>query len=673
KKAVVKKAVAKKGTQRISKKKKAAPKEKEVLQEQVLVKEQTVKVIEPKAVPAEKPPKVEKITEPLKKEPTEEVVAKEVKEEPPKPKKHLEPLEINLPITVKDLSIKIQEKTGVLIKYLIEKQKTFVTINQNLNEEIIIKTLYDFGFEFKKKANDEELLLQVHQETSDKKALPRPPIITFMGHVDHGKTSLLDVIRRSKVVDGEHGGITQHMGAYEVETDKGKITFLDTPGHEAFTAMRARGANITDIVILVVAADDGVMPQTVEAIDHAKAAKVPIVVAINKVDKPNTDLDKVKRQLSEQELTPEDWGGQTVAVGVSAKDGQGIDQLLEMILLEAEMLELKAVYDGLASGVVVEAKISKGQGSVVTVLVQNGTLKTGDNIICGQYYGKIRAMINDIDQRIDKATPGVPAEILGFSGLPEAGERFYVLNDEKKIKEIVSQRQAQSRRIRLAPEPRHLSLEDLYSQIQKGEVKDLNLILKADVQGSLEAIKESLAKLVSQEVKLNILHSGIGSINSSDVILAEASNAIIIGFHVSSDGKAKELASNKKVEIRTYRVIYELISEIKAALEGLLAPKIKKVFVGRAMVRKVFNLSKSGLVAGCMVQKGKITRQATFSITRDGQIIFEGDISALKRFKDDVREVQEGFECGISLAGFTDYKEGDMIEAYTIEKTARTL
>ncbi len=674
-KIIAKKTVSKKSTSGITKKKILVPKQKEILKDQILGKEQAVDIDRPPVVSVEeiqKPPKSAKV--PLKEVVKEEKAEiEEVKEEAPAIKKHLEPLELDLPITVKDLAIRIQERTSMLIKYLIEKQKTFVTINQSLNEEIVKKTLYDFGFEYTKKATDEEILLQAHVEDSDKKYLPRSPVITLMGHVDHGKTSLLDAIRRSKIVDREHGGITQHIGAYEVDTGRGKITFLDTPGHEAFTAMRSRGANITDIVILVVAADDGIMPQTIEAIDHANAANVPIVVAINKIDKPNVDIEKVKRQLSQHDLNPEDWGGKTITVGVSAKDGQGINELLEMILLEAEMLELKAVYDNFASGVVVEAKLSKGQGSVVTILVQSGTLKTGDNIICGMHHGKIKAMINDLGQRIDKVTPGVAAEILGFSGVPEAGEKFYVLNDDKKLKTIVAERQARMRLKRLNPEPQHISLEDLYSQIQKGEIKDLNLILKADVQGSLEAIKESLAKLISQEVKLNILHSGMGPINSSDVVLAEASNAIIIGFHVTADNKAKELAANKKVDIRTYRVIYELISEIKAALEGLLAPKIKRNFVGKALVRKVFKLSKSGVVAGCAVQKGKITRQATMSLTREGKILFEGSISALKRFKDDVKEVQEGFECGISLAGFDDYKEGDIIEAYSIEKIARTL
>jgi translation initiation factor IF-2 len=680
KKPVLKKTVIKKAAPKVEKSKPLIldVQEKKIKQQVHSVKDieaESVKTVVPRKaqeIKLEKPKKIqEPVPEVAKKEEIPAKVDKpvEVTEE----KKVLKPIELNIPITVKDLSTNIQEKASVLIKYLIEKQKVFVTINQSLEEEIVKKTLYDFGFEYIKKNTDEELILKLHAKDSTKKMLPKSPVVTFMGHVDHGKTSLLDAIRRSKVADKEHGGITQHIGAYEVETTKGKITFLDTPGHEAFTSMRSRGANITDIVILVVAADDGVMPQTIEAIDHAKAANVPIIVAINKIDKQGVDMEKLKRQLSQQELTPEDWGGKTITVGVSAKTGEGIKDLLEMILLESEMLELKAVHDRLASGVVIEAKISKGQGPMVTVLVQNGTLNYGDSIICGLHHGKIRALINDLGQRIEKATPGMPAEVLGFSGLPEAGEKFYVLDDDKKLKEIVEERQAQIRQKRLTPEPKHMSLEDLYAKIQKGEVKELNLVLKADVQGSLEAIKESLAKLISQEVKLNILHSGIGPINSSDVILAEASNAIIIGFHVDSDSMAKELAANKRVEIRTYRIIYELISEIKAALEGLLAPRIKKIFMGKVEVRKIFNLTKFGIVAGCFVQKGKVTRQATVSLTRGEQVLFEGGISALKRFKDDVKEVQEEFECGISLAGFNDFKEGDIIEAYSIEKIARTL
>jgi len=604
--------------------------------------------------------------EKIQEKPREEII-EEVR---PKPSKYIE---LDLPVTLKDLSVKLQEKPSILIKYLIEKQKKFVTINQLLDGEIVEKTLADFGFGLSKKKSDEECIEERHVISSDDKLLARPPVVTLMGHVDHGKTSLLDAIQKSRIADREHGGITQHIGAYSVKTAKGQVTFLDTPGHEAFTAMRARGANITDIVILVVAADDGVMPQTIEAIDHAKAAGVPIVVAINKIDKPQVDLDKVKRQLSDHGLTPEEWSGQTITVSVSAKTREGIDTLLEMIILESEMLELKAPYDKLASGVVAEAKLSKGRGPVSTVLVQNGTLKIGDNVVCGDCYGKIRAMFNDLGERINKVTPGVPAEILGLSGVPVAGEKFYAIQDEKRIKDIVAKRRIHSRLSELAAKPKHISLDDLYNQIQEGQIKELSLIIKADVQGSLEAIKGSLGKLEHKEVKLKILHSGIGPINASDVILAEASNAVVIGFHVDAEAKAKEEAEKDNVEIRTYRVIYELINEIRAALEGLLEPRIKKVFMGRVEIRRVFDLSKSGKVAGCFVVKGKIIRSASVQLTRAGNTVFEGKLSALKRFKDDVREVLEGYECGISFEGFTDFQAGDIIEAHSIEKISRKL
>jgi len=597
----------------------------------------------------------------------------QIPQEPSASQKTLKPIELDLPITLKDLSVKLQEKPSLLIKYLIEKQRKFVSINQILDEEIVRKTLQDYGFELLKKKSDTEIIEQKHIITAADKLQSRPPVVTLMGHVDHGKTSLLDAIRKSKIADKEHGGITQHIGAYSVKTKKGLITFLDTPGHEAFTEMRARGANCTDIVILVVAADDGVMPQTIEAINHAKAAAVPIVVAINKIDKPQIDVDRVKKQLANYGLVPEEWGGKTITIGVSAKTGEGIDHLLEMVLLEAEMLELKAPYDKLASGVVVEAKISKGRGPVATVLVQVGTLKVGDSVVCGKSYGKIRAMFNDLSERIDKVTPGIPAEILGLSEVPLAGEKFFALDDEKQAREIAERKKIQLRLDELSSRPKNITLEDLYNQIQDGQLKELNLIIKADTQGSVEAIVSSLKKLDTKEVKLNILHSAVGPINSSDVILAEASNAIIVGFHVEPETKAKVESETKNVEIRTYRIIYELISEIKAALEGLLEPKIKKVFLGKAEIRRVFDLSKAGKVAGCFVSKGKITRTAFVKLLRGSDTIFDGKLSSLKRFKDDVKEVPEGYECGLSFEGFTDFKEGDTIEAYLLEKTSRKL
>jgi len=493
-----------------------------------------------------------------------------------------------------------------------------------------------------------------------------------MGHVDHGKTSLLDAIRKTKVAESEYGGITQHIGAYKVLLSHGEITFLDTPGHEAFTAMRARGAGVTDIVVLVVAADDGIMPQTQEAIDHARAAGVPIIVAINKIDKPQADIDRVKKQLAKLNLAAEDWGGKTITVSVSAKTGQGIDDLLEMIILEAQMLELKANPDRLARGVVIEAKLSKGRGPVATLLVQNGTLHLGEVIIADKYYGKIKAMYNDRGQSVTSVGPSFPVEVSGLSGISRVGAQFFVIDDEKVARELALKRQENERQQQIKAVKR-ISLEDLHSQIQEGKIKELRLILKADVQGSLEAIKETLNKLQSQEIKWNIIHEGVSSINTSDVILAIASDALILGFHVEVEAGAKELGVKEGVDIRQYNIIYELANDIKAALEGMLEPKLKKVFLGRVEIRKVFKLSRAGIVAGCFVTKGKINRTASLSLVRNGEVIFEGKLSSLKRFKDDVREVQEGFDCGITLSGFGDIREGDIIEAYDIEKIARKL
>jgi translation initiation factor IF-2 len=573
---------------------------------------------------------------------------------------------------LKDLAIKLQEKPSVLIKILMD-MGVMAGINQVLAEQVAEKLGEKFGFKLKKAPDEEELLLRIHQEIDKPQILQaRPPVVTFMGHVDHGKTSLLDAIRKSKVVESEHGGITQHIGAYRVVLPQGKITFLDTPGHEAFTAMRARGASITDIVVLVVAADDGVMPQTREAIDHARAAGVPIIVALNKIDKPQANIEWVKKQLSELNLTAEDWGGKTITVPVSAKTGEGIDGLLEMILLEAQMLESKANPNRLARGVVVEAKLTPGKGPVSTLLVQNGTLHLNENILVGKYAGKVRAMFNDLGQAVVEALPAQPVEVLGIAGVPVAGEQFFVIADEKKAKELALLRQ-EKERLQQARAIKRISLEDLYSQIKEGKIKELKLIIKADVQGSLGAIKEMLGKLQTEEIKLDIIHEGVGSINSSDAILAVASNALILGFNVVVDERAKELASQEGLDIRTYNIIYELANDIKAALEGMLEPKLKKVFLGRLEIRKVFKLSRAGTVAGCFVSKGKIMRTSLADLIRNGETIFEGKVSSLKRFKDDVREVTEGFECGITLAGFEDFKEGDIIEAYDIEKIARKL
>jgi len=581
-------------------------------------------------------------------------------------------LELELPITLKDLAVRLQEKPSVLIKILMN-MGVMVGINQTLEEAVVTKICDKYHCKIKKAPDQEELALLVHREADSPSSLkPRYPIVTLMGHVDHGKTSLLDAIRKSKVAESEHGGITQHIGAYRVILAHGEITFLDTPGHEAFTAMRARGASVTDIVVLVVAADDGIMPQTEEAIDHARAAGVPIIVAINKVDKPGADIDRVKKQLSQHELTAEDWGGKTITVAVSAKTGQGIDDLLEMILLEAQMLELKANPTRPAQGVVIESKMAKGRGPVATLLIQNGTLHLNENIIVGSFFGKVRAMFNDRGQSVIGSGPSFPVEVLGIAGIPQAGEPFFVIEDEKQTKELAAMR-LEKERLQQVKSVKRVSLEDLHAQIEEGKLKELKLIIKADVQGSLEAIKDTLNKINVSEIKLSIIHTGVGNINSSDAILAVASNALILGFNITQDERAKEVAAKEGIDVRIYNIIYELANDIKAAVEGMLEPKIKKNFVGRAEVRKVFKLSRAGTVAGCFVTKGKINRSSSVNLIRNGDVVFEGKLSSLKRFKDDVRDVQEDFECGIGIAGFDDLHEGDLIEAYEIEKIARKL
>src|SRR3989338_3524723 len=584
----------------------------------------------------------------------------------------LKVLKINFPITVKELAFKLQIKPNELIRKLLTKNM-LATINQALDEAAVGAISEELGYRIERLPTQEESLLAEHGEIDPAKLKLRAPIVTFMGHVDHGKTSLLDMIRKTKVVDKEAGGITQHIGAYEVILPKGKVTFLDTPGHAAFTAMRARGAKVTDIVVLVVAADDGVMPQTVEAVDHAKEAKAAIMVAMNKIDKQNINLDKVKKQLSEWGLAAEDWGGKTITVGVSAKTGQGIDELLEMIILESQMLELRADSSAPASGVVLESKISEGKGPVAILLVENGTLRYQDTIIVGPHFAKIRAMFNEYGKPIQEAPPSTPVEILGLSGLPESGEQFFVLSDEKKARELAGKRKAELRERQLKP-IKMKTLEELSEEIKEGKVKELKLILKSDVGGSLEAINESLKKMsTSAEVGLNIIHQGIGGINVADVILAEASGAIILGFHVATDERSKAEADKTGVDIRTYTVIYELVNDIKTALEGLLEPKLKKIFLGRISIRQVLKLTKAGTVAGCYVEKGKVNRSAKLSLLRNGELIYEGTVQSLKRFKDDVREVTEGMECGLSLAGFSEIMAGDVIEAYDVEKIARKL
>jgi len=608
--------------------------------------------------------------------PPEEQIKQDIEqvvvEQQPAVEKELREVQVGFPVSVKELASKLQIKPSDIISRFMKKG-ALVTMNQSLDGEAASSIAIDFGFKLLRAATQEEEFLNQHKEDEKKNLIPRSPVVTLMGHVDHGKTSLLDAIRKSNVTEREVGGITQHIGAYRVNTPKGAITFLDTPGHEAFTAMRARGAVATDIVILVVAADDGVMPQTIEAIDHAKAANVPIVVAVNKIDMPGADIDKVKKQLNQLGLRSEDWGGKTIITGVSAKTGQGVDQLLEMVLLEAEMLELKANIDKLASGVVIEGRLSRGSGAVATVLVKSGTLKEGDNIIIGNHYGKIRAMINDKAERLDKALPGIPVEISGLSGVPEAGEQFYALEDEKKAREIFQQKQLLLRQEKLAPTSKKITLEDIYAQSKAGKIKELKIIIKTDVQGSLEALADNLIKMSTEEVKLDIIHSGVGAISDADIILAAVSNAIVIGFNAGVSPQADERIKKEGVDVRFYRIIYDIISDVKSAMEGLLEPRIEEVFEGRAMVKQVFGVSKVGVIAGCMMQKGRIGRTDSCKLIRDGKEIYNGKINSLKRFKDDVKEVREGFECGIGLANFTDLKSGDTIEAFIIRKTARTL
>jgi len=619
-------------------------------------------------------PAVEKKRE--KEPPRQEVVEKvkpiEIKEEA-KPAKSIE---LAFPLTVKQLSVKINAKPNDVIKKLMTRG-IFATLNQNLPDETAVEISKEYGYEIKQAPSLEEQLLKEHAESDHheikKIGIPRAPIVTLMGHVDHGKTSLLDYIRKTKITAKEKGGITQHIGAYEVNLGKrGKVTFLDTPGHQAFTAMRARGANATDIVVLVVAADDGIMPQTVEAIDHAKAANVPIVVAVNKCDLPNISLDKVKRQLSERGLAPEDWGGKTIMTPVSAKTGEGVDHLLEMLILEAELLELKANPSVRARGVVVEGRLSPGQGPVATMLVKNGTLRVGDCILTGIHVGRVKAMINDKGKRVQEAPPATPVEILGISGVPEAGEEFFVVKDDKKARTLSILKQEEKRVGKLRGIQR-MSLEDLHKHIKDGTVKELKVIIKGDVQGSVEALRTSLEELSAKEVKLNVTHMGTGKITESDVMLALVSSAIVIGFHVKIEPKAEELSRKEMVEIKLYDVIYEAVQDLKAALEGLLEPISKEVFLGRAQVRQVFRVSKVGTVAGCHVVKGLIPRSANVKLIRNKEVAYKGKIRSLKHLKDDIKEAREGLECGISLSGHDNVKAGDIIEAFTVEKITRRL
>lgn len=581
---------------------------------------------------------------------------------PPKPTKRK--IRIEEAIIVGELAHQMGVKATEVIKKLLLLGLP-VTVNQAIDFDTASLVASEFGYEVEKKGIEEEAIL-ASQEDRPEDLKPRPPVVTVMGHVDHGKTSLLDAIRHTNVTSEEAGGITQHIGAYHVNLDKGNIVFLDTPGHEAFTAMRARGAKVTDIVVLVVAADDGVMQQTIEAINHAKAAQVPIIVAINKIDKPNANPERVKRELSELGLIPEEWGGNTIMVEVSAKKKIGIEDLLEMILLQAEIMELRANPNKPARGRVIEAKLEKGRGPVATVLIQEGTLKLGDAFVCGVHYGRVRSIFDDRGQKIESAGPSMPVEVIGLSGVPQAGDDFAVVSDEKQARTLAEHRLRKQREREISLSTK-VTLEKLYEQIREGQLKELNLILKTDVQGSLEALTEAIKKLSHPEIKINIIHSATGAINETDIMLASASNAIVIGFNVRPDSKVEELAHREKVDVRFYNVIYQLIDDIKAAMAGLLEPEYQEKVLGRAEVRQTFHISKVGTVAGCYVTNGVVQRNAKVRVLRDQVVVYDGKIASLKRFKDDVREVKAGFECGILIENFNDIKVGDVLEIYTME------
>ena len=579
-------------------------------------------------------------------------------------------VEIGDTITVKELCEKLGKPTAEVIKNLI-----FLGVMAGVNQEIDFATAEKLceKYEVIAERKEEETELEAFEEDTDiveENLEKRPPIVTIMGHVDHGKTSLLDAIRKARVTDTEAGGITQHIGAYTVTLNGEKITFLDTPGHEAFTAMRARGAQVTDIVILVVAADDGIMPQTKEAISHCKAANVPMIVAINKIDRPGANVDRVKQELTEHGLVAEDWGGDTICVPVSAKTGENLDSLLEMILLTAEMQELTADPNRKSKGTVIEAKLDKGRGAVASLLIQNGTLHVGDSILVGSTYGRIRAMFDDMGKKIKSAGPSIPVEVLGLSEVPAAGDRFVVVKDEKTARNM-----AEIRKDKIKTESHQtshrVSLEDLYSQIQEGKVKELSIIVKADVQGSVEAIRQSLEKLSTDDVKVRVIHGAVGAITETDITLAAASNALMIGFNVRPDSNAVAMAEKDGVDIKTYRIIYDAIEDVKSAMIGMLDPEYKEVINGKAEVRMTYKISNVGTIAGCYVTDGKIVRNSEIRVIRDGIVIFESVLASLKRFKDDAKEVNKGYECGLSVERFNDLKEGDIIESFTMEAVKR--
>ena len=578
-------------------------------------------------------------------------------------------LEVKLPeeITVGELAARLKIQAAEIVKRLMGLG-VMAAVSDVIDYDTAALVAMEIGAKVEKEVVvtiEERLFTQ--EEDNEEDLVKRPPIVVVMGHVDHGKTSLLDAIRKTNVTTGEAGGITQHIGAYQVSINGETITFLDTPGHEAFTAMRARGAQVTDIAVLVVAADDGIMPQTIEAINHAKAAEVQIIVAINKIDKPTANPDKVKQELTEYGLVPEEWGGDVICVPVSAKTGENIDTLLEMINLVAEVQELRANPNRLATGTVIEARLDKGRGPVATMLVQNGTLHTGDVIIAGSALGHVRVMQDDKGNRIQAAGPSMPVEITGLAEVPAAGDIFNAVEDERLAKELVEQRKQEAKEAQFSAF-RKVTLDNLFSQISEGEMKELPIIVKADVQGSVEAVKQSLEKISNDEVRVKVIHGAVGAVSESDVMLANASNAIIVGFNVRPDPVAKEMAERDDVEIRLYRVIYDAINEVTDAMKGMLAPKYRDVDLGRAEVRQVYKISSVGTVAGCYVLDGKITRSAKIRVVRDGIVVAEDEMSSLRRFKDDVREVAKGYECGVTLEKFADIKEGDIFEAYTVEE-----
>jgi translation initiation factor IF-2 len=571
-------------------------------------------------------------------------------------------------ITVKELSDRVGVKPIEVIKKLLGLG-TMVTINQQIDSDTATLAADAFNTDVEVQAIIAEQEVQEKEDPATLK--PRAPIVTIMGHVDHGKTSLLDAIRKTRVAEKEAGGITQHIGAYRVPTSKGDVVFLDTPGHEAFTAMRARGAQVTDIVVLVVAADDGVMPQTIEAIDHARAAGVTIMVAVNKIDLPTADPERIKRELAQHQLLSEEWGGKTIFIEVSAKKGTNIDKLLEMLGLEAELLELKANPDRKAQGVVVEARLDPRRGVTATLLVQRGTLRVGDVIVAGVAFGRIRALLDDRGNRIEEAFPSTPVEVLGLSAVPQAGDRFAVMSDEREARALVERRQLAASED--AVKRRHVTLETLHERVAEGKIRELKIILKADVQGSVQAIRDSLERMSTDQIRLAVIHAGVGGVNETDVALAAASDAVIIAFNVRPDAKAEDIARRESVDIKTYRIIYEAIADVRAAMEGLLEPETTEVRVGLAEVRQVFRVSRGGTIAGSMVTEGKIVRGGKARVLRGGQVVHDGVIDSLKRFKDDAKEVEKGFECGIGITNFQEIKEKDVIEAYRQETKARRL